>query len=160
MNTRNSTFEYQEYASADELPEADAALLRSAMAATGNAYAPFSRFRVGAAAVLEDGTVVNGSNQESASFPVGICAERVLLSVLASQFAGKNVKAIAVTYQPENGISDHPISPCGICRQSLMEFELRQQQPIRLILGGATGKIFVLPDAQSLLPLAFSGSEL
>lgn len=160
MDTRKSELIYQEYASAGELPQQDADLLRAAAEATGNAYAPYSKFNVGAAAFLEDGTVIKGANQESASFPAGICAERVLLSALASQFAGKKVLAIAVTYKPEKGKSDHPISPCGICRQSLMEFELRQQQDIRLLLGGTEGKVFVLPQAKGLLPLAFTGSEL
>jgi cytidine deaminase len=153
-------FFYEEYASDRELPPEDAALLVTARTATGNAYAPYSHFHVGAAACLVNGEIITGVNQENASFPAGICAERTLLSVAASQFPGIPIEALAISYHNENGVSDRPIAPCGICRQSLQEFEQRTGQPIRLILGGETGKVFVLPRAGSLLPLAFTSEEL
>lgn len=144
------------YAAADELNTPDAALLAKARAVTSQAYAPYSRFNVGAAALLTDGTIVTGTNQENASYPVGICAERVLLSAVASQFAGLGIVTMAVSYHNINGDSSTPISPCGICRQSLAEYEERTHQPIRLILSGLKGEVYIIEKAQQLLPLTFS----
>jgi cytidine deaminase len=138
----------------------DARLLEAADEAIGHAYAPYSNFRVGAALRLSDGSIVTGSNQENASYPAGICAERVALSALSALHPGKAVNALALTYINESGESTRPISPCGICRQSLVEYEQRFEQKIRLILGGSTGEIFVLNKATDLLPFAFSSQEL
>jgi cytidine deaminase len=138
----------------------DARLLEAARQATGYAYAPYSNFRVGAALRLNDGSIITGSNQENASFPAGICAERVALSAVSAVSPGMAVTALALTYVKETGDSSRPISPCGICRQSLAEYEQRFGQPIRVILGGSTGEIFVLNKATDLLPFAFSSQEL
>src|SRR6516162_3270749 len=135
MEKKEIRLEYQEFASEGELPLADARLLSAAKRATGDAYAPYSRFRVGAAAQLANGDIVTGSNQENASFPAGICAERTLLSAAASRFPGVPIETLAISYSNEQGPSDRPISPCGICRQSLQEIEQRTGRPIRLILG-------------------------
>ncbi len=142
------------------LDPADAGLLEAAQRATGDAYAPYSEFRVGVALRLSNGGILTGSNQENASFPAGICAERVALSAASSVSPGMAVTAMALTYINEKGNSSRPISPCGICRQSLLEYEQRFGQNIRLILGGTTGEIFVLNKATDLLPLAFSSREL
>jgi cytidine deaminase len=138
----------------------DAQLLEAARQATGHAYAPYSNFRVGAALRLSDGSIITGSNQENASFPAGICAERVALSAVSAVSPGLAVTALALTYINEMGDSSRPISPCGICRQSLAEYEQRFSQPIRVILGGSSGEIFVLEKATNLLPFAFSSQEL
>jgi cytidine deaminase len=138
----------------------DAQLLEAARQATGHAYAPYSNFRVGAALRLSDGSIITGSNQENASFPAGICAERVALSAVSAVSPGVAVTALALTYFNEMGDSSRPISPCGICRQSLAEYEQRFGQPIRVILGGSTGEIFILEKATNLLPFAFSSQEL
>jgi cytidine deaminase len=138
----------------------DARLLEAARQATGHAYAPYSNFRVGAALRLNDGSIITGSNQENASFPAGICAERVALSAVSAVAPGKVVTALALTYINEKGEASRPISPCGICRQSLAEYEQRFGQSIRVILGGSTGEIFVLNKATDLLPLAFNSQEL
>jgi cytidine deaminase len=151
---------YEEYASDAELDPADRELLTKAREVTAHAYAPYSHFRVGAAARLVTGEVITGTNQENASFPVGICAERVLLSTAASLYPGTPIHAIAVSYFNEQGPADRPISPCGICRQSLQEFETRTKMPIRLILGGQTGPVYVVPGSGSLLPLAFVPGDL
>lgn len=151
---------YEVYDRAEDLDPADARLLDQARAVTATAYAPYSHFRVGAAALLENGQVVTGTNQENASYPAGICAERVLLSVAAALYPGVPVERLAVSFFYEDGPSDHPISPCGICRQSLQEFEQRTGKPIRLILGGQTGPVHVIPQAGLLLPLAFTAEEL
>src|ERR1700754_439394 len=160
MSKKQYQFSYDEYNSAQELTASDAALLKTAQAVTVNAYAPYSHFRVGAAARLANGQIVTGTNQENASFPAGICAERTLLSAATSLFPGVGVVDMAVAYYNENGPSDQPISPCGICRQSLQEMEQRTGKPIRLILGSHTGKVFVVPEAGQLLPFAFTGEDL
>jgi cytidine deaminase len=160
MQNKQLILEYEEYASDSELSAEDAVLLAKARETTGHAYAPYSRFRVGAAARLDNGQVITGTNQENASFPAGICAERVLLSTAASLFPGVPIESIAISYVNERGPADRPISPCGICRQSLREFETRTQRPIRLILGGQTGHVYVIPDTGSLLPLAFVADDL
>lgn len=160
MNKKEMRFSYEEYASAEELPEADAALLATARKVTGDAYAPYSHFRVGAAARLVNGNVITGTNQENASFPAGICAERTLLSVAAALYPGVPIDTLAISYCNEHGTSDRPITPCGICRQSLQEFEQRTGRPIRVVLSGQEGKIIVFEEAGLLLPLAFTSDEL
>ena len=160
MDKKEFRLVYEEYVSDRELSASDAELLKAAKNAIADAYAPYSRFRVGAAARLVNGEVVTGSNQENASFPAGICAERTLLSAVASRYPGVAIDTLAISYSNENGPSDRPISPCGICRQSLQEMEQRTGHPIRLVLGGLEGKVFVLPEAGQLLPLAFSAEEL
>ena len=160
MQQKEFRLTYEEYGSAQELPPADAALLNAALTATGNAYAPYSHFRVGAATRLLNGELITGSNQENASFPAGICAERTLLSIASVLYPGVAIETLAISYVNENGPSDRPISPCGICRQSLQEFEQRTGHPIRLILGGQHGKVYIIPEANSLLPLAFTADDL
>lgn len=151
---------YEEYASAQELPAPDAFLLLKAREATGDAYAPYSHFRVGAAARLVNGEVITGTNQENGSYPVGICAERTLLSVAAVLYPGVAIETLAVSYHNERGVSDRPLSPCGMCRQSLQEFEQRTGKSMRVVLGGETGQVLVLEQSGLLLPFAFTGDEL
>jgi cytidine deaminase len=160
MQKKEQHFSYEVYDNADELPAADGRLLTRAREATATAYAPYSHFRVGAAALLDNGQIVTGTNQENASYPVGICAERVLLSAAASLYPGVPIRTLAVSYFNEKGPADRPISPCGICRQSLKEFETRTKQPIRLILGGQTGPVYAVPVSGSLLPMAFVADDL
>jgi len=160
MSKKEYRFAYEEFGSADELDVEDAALLKRAQEVTADAYAPYSHFRVGAAARLANGAIVTGTNQENASFPAGICAERTLLSAAASLFPGVGVEDLAVSYFNENGSSDEPISPCGICRQSLQEMEQRSGRPIRLLLGGRGGKVYIIPEAGQLMPFAFTGDDL
>jgi len=160
MQKKEHIFIYEVYDSVEELKEQDAQLLNNAKAVTKEAYAPYSHFRVGAAARLQNGQTVTGTNQENASFPAGICAERTLLSVASSLYPGIPIETLAISYDNGNGPSDNPISPCGICRQSLQEFEQRTGRPIRLILGGQTGKIYIIPRSNLLLPLAFTSDEL
>lgn len=160
MEKRENAFTYEVYDSAEELNKEDAQLLAEARAITANAYAPYSHFRVGAAAKLANGQIVSGTNQENAAYPAGICAERVLLSVASSLYPGVSIDTLAVSYFNENGSSDRPVSPCGICRQSLQEFEQRTGRPVRLILGGQTGMIYIVDKATLLLPFAFTADEL
>ncbi|MCM5529012.1 cytidine deaminase [Parasegetibacter sp. NRK P23] len=160
MQQKKQEFTYTVYSSANELPERYAWLLNEAREVTDQAYAPYSRFQVGAMALLANGEVVAGSNQENASFPVGLCAERVLLSAATSLYPNVAIEAIAISYFNNNGESNRPISPCGICRQSLQEFEQRRKHPIKLILGGMEGEVIVIESAGSLLPLSFTSENL
>jgi cytidine deaminase len=160
MRSENYQFSYTVYDSVDELEPQDAWLLNEARTVSQYAYAPYSNFLVGAVAKLANGEIVAGSNQENASYPAGICAERVLLSAAASMYPNIPIESMAISYQQANGPSDHPVAPCGICRQSLQEFESRVKKSVRLILAGMEGKIIVIPEASSLLPLAFTQDEL
>lgn len=160
MNKEKFEFSFDVYDGIDELNADDQLLLKEARRATDAAYAPYSNFNVGAAAKLSNGKIITGSNQENASFPVGICAERVLLSAASSLYPGMAIHSMAVSYQSKTVNSDHPISPCGMCRQSLQEFESRLKKPIRLILGGMKGKIYVIQSVSQLLPLGFTSEEL
>ena len=160
MKKDTYSFNYTVYNSAEELPEEDAQLLNEAREMTKHAYAPYSKFHVGAIAKLSNGEKVSGTNQENASFPVGLCAERVLLSSAASQFPKIPIQTIAISYESDSIKSDHPVAPCGLCRQSLIEFEERLKSPIRLILAGIEGKVFVIDRVSQLLPLAFTSGEL
>jgi cytidine deaminase len=160
MKKYQQQFEYEVYDDLAALPAADAALLKQARSVTAQAYAPYSRFRVGAAMQMANGAIVTGTNQENASFPVGICAERVALSTASSIYPEVAVETIAVSYHNLDGHSNSPISPCGICRQTLAEYEQRLQHPIRLILGGLEGKVFVIATASHLLPLSFSSTDM
>jgi cytidine deaminase len=160
MQKKDHIFSFGVYDSITELSAEDACLLSEAQKSTGLAYAPYSQFRVAAVARLQNGRLVTGTNQENASYPAGICAERVLLSTVTSMFSAPIIETIAISYQNGKGQSNHPISPCGICRQSLQEYAQRTGHPIRLVLGGMSGKVFVIPSASALLPLAFTSDEL
>ena len=160
MKENKFEFQYKVYDDISELNETDARLLKEARSITKQAYAPYSNFHVGAVAMLANGKIVSGTNQENASFPVGICAERVLLGIAATQHPNVAIESIAVSYNSEHVKTDHPISPCGMCRQALVEYETRLSKPIRLILSGQQGKVFVINSVNSLLPFAFNSSEL
>jgi cytidine deaminase len=160
MDQQKYSFDFEVYESIDQLTPGDAQLLRDAQNATKIAYAPYSNFLVGAMALLANGKTIAGSNQENASYPVGLCAERVLLSAVSSVYPGVAIDTIAISYHNDNGKSDRPISPCGVCRQTLVEFENRFDHPIRLILGGEKGKVFIIPKASMLLPFGFSKEDM
>ncbi len=160
MKKQDFHFSYEVYSSEKELSPADAELLNKAREITAMAYAPYSHFQVVAVAKLENGEVVIGTNQENASYPVGICAERVLLSSLSSLFPNVSINTMAISYHNKNGSSNRPVSPCGMCRQALVEYENRTRMPIRLILSGLEGDVYVVEKADQLLPLSFGGDDL
>ena len=145
-----------------DLAKEDAALLLEARKITQKAYAPYSNFLVGAAGMCNNGDMVFGTNQENASYPVGICAERVLLASASMLQTEEAIKTIAISYNNLSGSggSDKPVSPCGMCRQSLAEYEERTKQPIRLILSGMEGKVIVIESAAQLLPLSFGSTDM
>lgn len=155
------TFEYQQFDSTADLAEEDRRLLEAAREACNTAYAPYSGFHVGAALLLADGTLVTGSNQENAAYPDGLCAERVALFAAGAQHKDIPVVKIAVAARPghkENGFV--PAAPCGSCRQVMLEYESKQDQPMQLITQWANEKIIVLPTISQLLPLSFTKEAL
>lgn len=160
MEKESVHFSYNVYDTVNELDNEDAFLLREAGEVSKNAYAPYSKFMVGAVARMGNGELVSGTNQENASYPAGLCAERVLMSTASSLYPGIPIKTIAISYRSSEVKSDHPIAPCGICRQSLQEFRERVKQPIRLILGGLEGKVYIIEDASALMPFSFDAKEL
>ena len=160
MISEEIRFNIKVYDSIDELTNGDAYLLHEARAVTQFAYAPYSNFLVGAFAKLVNGQTVKGTNQENASFPAGICAERTLMSAASSLFPGVGIETIAISYHNIKGKSDRPVSPCGICRQSFIEFQGRTNQPIRIILSGMEGKVQIIENAKDLLPLVFDAEGM
>lgn len=160
MKKAEFSFSYDVYETIDELNEKDAILLTKARDAAKHAYAPYSRFFVGAIAKLNNEEMLEGTNQENASYPVGICAERGLLSTASSLFPNVPIETLAISYFNEKGDSSNPISPCGMCRQALLEYEGRVNQPMRIILGGQSGKVYIVEKAGMLLPLSFTSKDL
>ncbi len=148
-----------EYDTVLELPEKDKKLVLAAREASGNAYAPYSNFHVGAALILENGELIKGNNQENADFTDGLCAERVALFYANANYPDIKVVAMAVSAKNANGLLKEPAKPCGSCRQARVEAEVRFNHTIRLILDGAK-KIMVIENAESLLPFAFKPNAL
>lgn len=143
----------------DELSPADRALMNAAREATARSYAPYSRFSVGAAAQLADGTVVTGTNQENAAYPSGLCAERTTLFYANSQHPDQPVVTLAIAARTEKDFIDMPIPPCGACRQVILETEKRYKQPIRILLYGKKC-IYEVRSVGDLLPLSFDASAM
>ncbi len=148
------------YESEQELPGEYRQLLESARTAMEYAYAPYSRFLVGSAALLGNGVAVRGANQENAAYSMCICAERTALGSAAMLYPGVPVRAIAVTVQNTKKTIAQPAAPCGACRQVISETEDRQQQKIAIVLQGAEGEVYVLDSGKELLPLGFHGGFL
>lgn len=157
---KNISIALEEVASIDALSREDKTLVEMARTATASAYAPYSHFHVGAAAQLQNGTLLTATNQENASYPVGICAERSLLATIGALHPNAPIQTIAISYKSKAGADDEPVAPCGMCRQSLVEYAHRTSQKIRLLLTGQTGKIWIIENADTLLPLSFSASNL
>ncbi len=155
MEKRKLGFELLLFNSLEELSKGDQALMKQAMQARENAYAPYSSFKVGAAVLLANGQVVIGSNQENASYPSGLCAERVAVFQAGAQFPGVAIKVIAI-----NVASDLPAAPCGNCRQSISEYEQRQEDPISILMMGASGEVWKCLAIADILPLGFGNSYL
>jgi cytidine deaminase len=153
-------FTYERISNPTSLNPSDASLLASAKAIVQSAYAPYSRFCVGAAVLLANGKIVQGVNIENASYPVGLCAERSALASAMSQYPGVAVEAIAITTFSKEKPQTEPAYPCGMCRQFITECEDRFQHPVRLILSAETGDIVIIPKASYLLPFRFGPSDL
>jgi cytidine deaminase len=150
----------EEFNSPDELTDKDRELLNLAVKATASSYSPYSAFKVGAAVRLTNGALLSGSNQENAAYPSGLCAERVVLFYAQSQYPDVAAEAIAVYAISDDFKLDKPVTPCGSCRQVMAEHESRHSKKIRVIMGGANGKIQVTEGIESLLPLMFVMEKL
>ncbi len=149
----------KEFQDLNQLGKQDIELIEKAIQTVNTAYAPYSKFEVGAALQLEDGTVLTGSNQENASYPSGLCAERVALFSAGSTHPGSAIKSLAIAARTQDGQMEEPIYPCGSCRQVIIESQDRQNVPIRIILIGRK-KIHVLDNARELLPMSFDKNAL
>lgn len=160
MKEHQIAFSYTEYPSREALPEEDRTLLEEAIEARKNAYAPYSRFKVGAAVRLNNGEYVIGSNQENASFPSGLCAERVAVFQAGARFPGIPLECLAISAVGETRRKGQPAAPCGNCRQSIYEYEFKQGHPIRIILQSGDGPVYILTSVADLLPLGFDNSHL
>ena len=148
-----------QFLSLDELTADDIQLVEEARQMTRTSYSPYSHFQVGAALRLADGQIFRGSNQENAAFPTGLCAERTAFFAAQANVPEVPPVCIAIAAYTRGGFTAKPVSPCGSCRQALLEAETRYQQPIRVLLYGTEG-VYVIESMKSLLPLNFDGSEL
>mgnify|MGYP005605675193 FL=1 len=138
----------------DELNETDHNLVEQAKKATETSYAPYSKFNVGAAVLLENGETISGSNQENAAFPSGTCAERTTIFYASARFPGVRFCKLAIAAFTDGEFVEEPISPCGACRQAILEYEKLGGQPIEILLAGRN-KVYKLQGIRSLLPLSF-----
>lgn len=160
MFSESIEIKYRCFDTSSELPEGDQELIKKVRLICKTAYAPYSRFRVGAIALMDDQSVVQGTNQENASYPIGLCAERVLLAAASAVAPGRSILTMAISYESDEVTSESPIAPCGICRQSLVEFESRFNHPMKLLLTGSVGKVIVFDTVTALLPFAFKPHHL
>jgi len=154
MKNLNITAKIQIY-NYNELQPEEKKLIDCAKDACSRAYAPYSQFQVGAAVLLANGAIVAGSNQENVAFPSGLCAERTALFYANSQYPDQAVKSLAVAAYTQGDFIERPISPCGACRQVILETEIRFQCPVRIYLYGKTD-IYIIEGIGDLLPLAFN----
>jgi cytidine deaminase len=159
MKTFNIPVFIDEY-DPDELPQEILNLKIKAEEAREQAYAPYSDFKVGAVVLLEDGTVIAANNQENAAFPSGMCAERIAVWYAGAHYPDKKILKIFITARSEKRTIDKPIPPCGACRQSIAEYEVKQNSDIEIWFAGETGKVWRSPSLKNLLPLIFDGSQL
>ena len=138
----------------DELSAEDQEIVRAAIGATANSYARYSNFNVGAALRLADGSITTGANQENAAFPSGLCAERCAIFAAQSHHPEHAITALAIAAKNVNGLMPDPVSPCGACRQVILEMEDRYQQPVRILLYGTRG-VYGINSVKDLMPLSF-----
>lgn len=144
----------------DELPTEVAMLMEKAIEARKNAYAPYSKFSVGAALLLDNNEVITGNNQENASYPSGLCAERTAIYYAGSQYPNTKIIRMAITAGSQLRQTVAPIPPCGACRQAIAEYEVKQDSPIEIYFMGETGKVVKSNSLANLLPLLFDKSFL
>lgn len=143
-----------------ELSKEDNDLFLESKKARNNAYAPYSKFQVGAAILLDNGQIILGNNQENAAYPSGMCAERVAIWNASSQYPKSTILKIFITAKSNKKTVDKPVSPCGACRQTIAEYEVNQKQPIEIFFTGEVGEIIKSNSLLNLLPLSFDKSLL
>jgi cytidine deaminase len=154
----NTTFTV--FSSAAELPQEIQDLMEQAVAIRKKAYAPYSKFRVGTALLLDNGKVVLGSNQENAAYPSGLCAERVAIFQSGAIYPDAKILKLAVTAASDTNATLSPIPPCGACRQSISEYEFKQDTPIEIYFMGESGEVYKSDSIKNLLPLSFDKNFL
>lgn len=160
INKRGISCEFTEIDSIDELPTDEQVLLKQAKQAMLRAHAPYSKFKVGAAVLMSNGEIIQGNNQENASYPHGTCGEKVAINYAHSLYNNENIIKLAITASNEHGDLDHPVAPCGGCRQNIMEMEQLQNNPITIILQSDNSKVYKIESMKNLLPLTFGGDDL
>ena len=149
------TSQFSVYDSLEELPKEIQDLMSQAVTIRKNAYAPYSKFRVGAALLLDNNNVVLGSNQENAAYPSGLCAERVAIFQAGAIYPEAKILKMAITAASDTNLTSTPIPPCGSCRQSIAEYEIKQETPIEIFFMGETGVIYKSDSLKNLLPFMF-----
>ncbi|UOX34245.1 cytidine deaminase [Flavobacterium sediminilitoris] len=155
------TTTFSVYESLKELNQEDSALMIQAIKARKNAYSPYSKFNVGATILLDNGEVVHGSNQENAAYPSGLCAERVAIFYAGANYPNAKVLKLFISASPSDRELEEPIPPCGACRQSIAEYEIKQEHDIEIFfMGGSEGKIYKSNSLKNLLPLLFDKKYL
>lgn len=160
MKNISITSTFVVYDAVEELVPEVRDLMSQAVAIRKKAYAPYSRFRVGAAILLDNGKVVLGSNQENAAYPSGLCAERVAIFQAGAIYPDAKILKIAISATADDKETVEPIPPCGACRQSIAEYEFRQDVPIEIYFMGAVGKVYQSNSLKDLLPLSFDKNFL
>ncbi|MFT4781093.1 MAG: cytidine deaminase [Psychroserpens sp.] len=148
---------YEDY---NELPEDIVSLMDTASKARLKAYAPYSKFLVGAAILLDNGEVISGNNQENASYPSGLCAERTAIYYAGAEYPDAKIVRMALTAGSQKQPTTAPIPPCGACRQAISEYEVKQDSPIEIYFMGTSGKVVKSHSLANLLPLGFDRSFL
>jgi cytidine deaminase len=156
MQKLNLTITLETYQNDTELTASQRKLLNEARKATYKSYAPYSKFHVGAAILLDDDSIITANNQENAAFPSGSCAEQSAIFWVGANHPERKIKAIAVIARPGAGDEFRGVPPCGACRQAMLEYEVRQAEPIRLIMLGAKNQILITESIGDLLPLKFT----
>ena len=146
--------------SIEELSNTVKNLMHKAIEVKKTAYAPYSKFKVGAALLLEDGIIITGNNQENAAYPSGICAERVAVWKASSDFPNHKILKLAISASSSSQLTKEPVAPCGACRQTLSEYELKQKDNIEVYFMGEIGKVIKTDSLLDLLPIAFDKSFL
>jgi cytidine deaminase len=160
MEKRRISFDLLVYDTLEDLSKSEKALMKIAVEARENAYAPYSQFLVGAAVLLDNSEIVIGNNQENASYPSGLCAERVALFQAGAKYPNVAIHTIAISASSNIHKVDKPAAPCGNCRQAIAEYEQKQNSPIAILMMGFSGKIFKCESLEDILPLAFGSSYL
>ena len=148
------------YESLNELPKDVVELMNKAVEARNKAYSPYSKFNVGAAIILDNDEVLTGSNQENASYPSGLCAERTAIYYAGAKYPEAKMLRMAISASSQNQVTDKPIPPCGACRQAIAEYEVKQDLPIEIYFMGVKGKVVKSKSLANLLPLIFDNSVL
>ena len=149
------TSKFSAFDSLIDLPKDVQTLMNEAVEVRKKAYAPYSNFRVGTALLLDNGKIVLGSNQENAAFPSGLCAERVAIYYAGSVYPEAKIIKMAISAASDTNTTDAPIPPCGACRQSIAEYEFKQEIPIEIYFMGEIGAIYKSDSLKNLLPFAF-----